>query len=56
MTAIQVLNSQFWVIKVGNGGDIGAVRNSMIRLWQDEINELFSSYQRPGRVFSMLTR
>lgn len=56
MTAIQILNSQFWVIKVGNGGDIGAVRNSMIRLWQDEINELFSSYQRPGRVFSMLTR
>ena len=56
MTAIQILNSQFWVIKVGAGGDIGAVRNSMIRLWQDEINEIYSSYQRPGRVFSMLTR
>ena len=56
MTAIQILNSQFWVIKVGAGGDIGAVRNSMIRLWQDEINEIISSYQRPGRVISMLTR
>lgn len=56
MTAIEILNSQFWVIKVGAGGDIGAVRNSMIRLWQDEINEIISSYQRPGRVYSMLTR
>ncbi len=56
MTAIQILNSQFWVVRVGAGGDIGAVRNSMIRLWQDEINEILSAYQRPGRVFSMLTR
>lgn len=56
MTAIQILNSQFWVIKVGAGGDIGAVRNSMIRLWQDEINEIISAYQRPGKVYSMITR
>ena len=56
MTAIQILNSQFWVIRVGAGGDIGAVRNSMIRQWEEEMNAIWSSYQRPGRVYSMLTR
>lgn len=56
MTAVQILNSQFWNIKVGAGGDIGAVRNSMIRLWEDEMNSIWSSYQRAGRVYSMITR
>lgn len=56
MTAMQILNSQFWTVKVGTGKDINAVRQSMMAGWQDEMNALWSSYQRPGRVYSMLTR
>ena len=56
MAAEQVLNSQFWVIKVGNGGDIGSIKNAMLRVWDDEINALISSYQRSGRVYTMINR
>lgn len=56
MTAKQILNSQFWVIKVGNGGDIGSIKSTMLRAWDDEINAIISSYQRSGRVYTAINR
>lgn len=56
MTAKQVLNSQFWTVKVGTGKDIAGVKNSMLDSWDHEINAIISSYQRPARVYSMITR
>ncbi len=53
MTAIQILNMQFFNIKVGASGDIGDARNSAIRAWQDEINMLKTSFQRSGSVHSL---
>ena len=53
MTAIQILNMQFFNIKVGASGDIGSVRDSTIKAWQDEINHIKSSYQRSGAVRSL---
>jgi hypothetical protein len=56
LTAKSILASQFWVVKVGTGKDINGVRNSMISLMDEEINSIISSYQRPAKVYSMLTR
>ncbi len=53
MTAIQVLSMQFFNVKVGAGGDIGNARDSTIKMWQDEINMLKTSYQRAGPVRSL---
>ena len=54
MTAIQVINMQMFNIKVGAGGDLGAVKDSMIRQWQEEINSIFTSFRRTGSVHSLL--
>lgn len=56
MTAKQIINSQFWVVKVGTGKDIANVKNSMLKNWDDEMNAIWSSYQRPAKVYSMITR
>lgn len=50
MTAIRVINMQTFNIKVGMGGDISGVKNSLIKNWQDEIGEIYSSRQRMGSV------
>lgn len=50
MTAIQVINMQVFNVKVGLGGDLSGVRNSLISNWQDEINQIYSSHQRMGSV------
>lgn len=54
LTASQVLNMQFFNIKVGAGGDINGVKDATLRAWQDEINSIYTSYQRSGSVHSML--
>lgn len=53
LTAIQVINMQPFYIKVGASGDLGNVRDFMIRNWTDEINSIYSSYQRSGSVHAM---
>lgn len=54
LTASQILNMQFYNIKVGMGGDITGVKDAALRMWQDEMNSIWSSYQRSGSVHSML--
>lgn len=54
LTASQILNMQAFNIKVGTGGDISGIRESMLRAWQDEINSIKSAWQRSGSVHSML--
>lgn len=56
MTAKDILNTQFWVIKVGMGGDIAGIKESMIRNFDAKIAEIRASYQRLGPVHSMITR
>lgn len=53
MTAIQILNMQMFNVKVGVSGDLGPVRDTVIRSWQDEINMIKTSYQRSGSVRSL---
>jgi hypothetical protein len=53
LTAIQVVNMQPFFIKVGAAGDLGNVKDAMIRYWTDEINSIYSSYQRSGSVHTM---
>lgn len=53
MTAMNVLNMQTFNIKVGMGGDIAGVKEGQMRAWQDECNQLFTSYQTPGSVRSV---
>lgn len=52
MTAMNVLNMQAFNIKVGAGADISGVRDSIARNWQEEMNQLWSSFQRSGSVHS----
>lgn len=53
LTAIQILNSQPFWIKVGSAGDLGNVRAEMVKNWTDEINSIYTSYQRSGSVHAM---
>lgn len=53
MTMVQILQTQPFFIKVGQGGDLGAVRKDMIQSWQEEANQIWGSYQRPSAVLSM---
>lgn len=53
-TASDVLNMQAFNIKVGAGADISGVRDQLARQWQDEMNQLYSAFQRSGSVHSAL--
>ena len=54
MTASQVINMSVFAIHVGSGGDIAGVRQDLQRMWQEEMNSIWSSWQRPGSVHSLL--
>lgn len=54
LTAMQVINMQVFHIKVGMGGDIASVRETLLRAWQEEANILWSTIRRAGVVHSML--
>ena len=56
MTAKDILNTQFTVLKVGMGGDIAGVKESMIRNFDAKIAECFTAYRRIGTVHSLITR
>ena len=50
MTASQIMNMQAFNVRVGNGGDISGIKDSIIKSWQEEAGAIFSSYQRAGIV------
>ena len=56
MTAMGVLDSQYFSIKLGMGGDISGIRDGIRRAYQEEINDIFTSYQVSGSVISMIQR
>lgn len=56
MTAKDILSQQFTVIKVGMGGDIAGIKESMIRFYDAKIGEIKSAFQRIGPVHSLYTR
>lgn len=56
MTAKDIVSQQFWVIKVGMGGDIAGIKEAMIRFYDSKIAEFRAAYQRLGPVHSMITR
>ena len=53
MTATNVLNQQMFNIKLGSGGDIAGIRDSVMKAWQEEMNMIWASYQRVGSVRGM---
>ena len=54
MTASQIINMSVFAIKVGSGGDIAGIRQDLQKMWQDEMGQIWSSWQRPGSVHSLL--
>ncbi len=53
MTMVQILQTQPFFIKVGQGGDIGNVRDMLIKSWQDEINTIISVRQKTASVVGL---
>lgn len=53
-TALNVLDAQMYNIKLGMGGDMSGLRDSIRRAWQEEINEILSSFQRTTSVRGMI--
>lgn len=56
MTASQLLTQSFWIVKVGMGGDISGIKEQMLREWKEEMNTIWSSFQRSGSVYSLISR
>lgn len=54
LTASQVINMQAFNVRLGVGGDITGIKDQMLKGWQDEMNTIYASYQRPGSVYSLL--
>ena len=53
LTAIQVINMSAFYIKIGIGGDVTGIKNDLIYNWQQEADQLWSSFQRSGSVHSL---
>ena len=56
IVATNIINMQAFAVKVGMGGDIAGIKDNMLKAWQDEINELYSMYQRSGSVHGVPQR
>jgi hypothetical protein len=56
MTAMGVLDSQMFNVKLGMGGDISGIKREIRQAYQEEINDIFTSYQTSGAVVSMIQR
>lgn len=54
MVASQVINMSVFYLKVGMGGDISGIRDQLLANWAEEEGRIFSSFQRAGKVHSML--
>ena len=53
MTASQIMNMQAYNVKLGAGGNIAGIKDQMLKSWQEEMNTIWSSWQRCGTVKSM---
>lgn len=54
MTASQVISMSVFAVKVGAGGDLAGIRQDLQKMWQEEMNSIWSSWQRSGTVHSIL--
>lgn len=54
IVAINIITMDFHSIKVGMGGDVSGLRDQLLNRWTEEINRIYSSYQRSGTVHSLL--
>lgn len=54
MVARRIVVSGYYDVKVGLGGDIAGIKEQLLREWDLEINEIMSSYQRAGSVYSLM--
>lgn len=54
IVASNIIVMDFHSIKVGMGGDVSGLRDQLLNRWGEEINRIYSSYQRSGSVHSLL--
>lgn len=54
IVASDIITQDIHSIKVGIGGDISGLRDQLLGRWQDEMNRLYTSFQRTGSVHSLL--
>lgn len=54
IVASNIIVMDFHSIKVGMGGDVSGLRDQLLNRWGEEINRIYSSYQRSGTVHSLL--
>lgn len=54
MVASQIVENNYYDVKVGLGGDVAGAKEAMLRSWDKKIGEILSSYQRAGSVYSLL--
>ena len=54
IVASNIIIMDFHSIKVGMGGDVSGLRDQLLNRWGEEINRIYSSYQRSGSVHSLL--
>lgn len=53
IVASNVLTMDFYMVKVGMGGDISGRRDEALKRWDEEANRLYSAFQRSGSVHSL---
>jgi hypothetical protein len=54
IVASNIVTMDFHSVKVGIGGDISGLRDQLLNRWGEEINRIYSSFQRSGTVHSLL--
>ena len=54
IVASNIIVMDFHSIKVGMGGDVSGLRDQLLNRWAEEINRIYSTFQRSGSVHSML--
>lgn len=54
LVASKIITMGIYDVKLGMGGDISGVKDSLLRAWNAEIGDLYSSFQRSGTVHSLL--
>lgn len=54
MVALTILNEDFYLTRLGSGGDLGSSKADMRRNMESEINNILMMYRRMGAVYSML--
>lgn len=54
MVADRIIQMGVFTVKVGQGGDINGIKQSLHQVWQEEIGMIMTSWQRPGPVYSLL--